>query len=189
MFACVGKRKRRFPFPNPSLSLKEEMTAWARRSKGKNGDVSIVSLARVMADTTHGYEFFEHTADIGIRAEGSTLAELFVRMAQGLTSLIAEDSSLQPNASRSIQLTADSAEALLLAWLQELLFWFSTDRFLPVEYQLDEVTPTTLRGQVRGDTFDPSRHIQGHEVKAITRHLLEVCERNGSWYGKVIVDI
>ena len=135
------------------------------------------------------YEFFEHTADIGIRAHGTTQAEMFERMAQGLTELIAEDSPLQLTASRSIQLTAENMEALLLAWLQELLFWFSTDRFLPVEYQLDEVTPTTLHGQVRGDTFDPSRHIQGREVKAITRHLLEVRQRNGTWYGQVIVDI
>ena len=142
-----------------------------------------------MADTMRGYEFFEHTADVGIRADGSTLAEMFERMAQGLTELIAEDSPIQPAASRSIQLTAENTEALLLAWLQELLFWFSTDRFLPVVYQLDEVTPTMLRGQVRGDTFDPSRHVQGHEVKAITHHLLEVRQRDGKWIGQVIVDI
>ena len=135
------------------------------------------------------YEFFDHTADVGLRAEAKTLAELFTRMAQGLTELIAEDSPLQPAISRSIRLTADSAEALLLAWLQELLFWFSTERFLPVQYELDEVSPTTLRGRVRGDTFDPSRHVQGREVKAITRHLLKVQQRNGTWYGQVIVDI
>ena len=135
------------------------------------------------------YEFFDHTADVGLRASGATLAELLTRMAQGLTELIAEDSPLQPASSRSIRLTADSAEALLLAWLQELLFWFSTERFLPVQYELDEVSPTTLRGRVRGDTFDPSRHVQGREVKAITRHLLKVQQRNGTWYGQVIVDI
>ena len=134
------------------------------------------------------YEFFDHTADVGLRASGATLAELLTRMAQGLTELIAEDSPLHPASSRSIRLTADSAEALLLAWLQELLFWFSTERFLPVQYELDEVSPTTLRGRVRGDTFDPSRHVQGREVKAIPRHLRKVQQRNGTWYGQVIVD-
>ena len=142
-----------------------------------------------MVEGAQGYEFFDHTADVGLRASGATLAELLTRMAQGLTELIAEDSPLQPASSRSIRLTADSAEALLLAWLQELLFWFSTERFLPVQYELDEVSPTTLRGRVRGDTFDPSRHVQGREVKAITRHLLKVQQRNGTWYGQVIVDI
>ena len=135
------------------------------------------------------YEFFDHTADIGIRAQGKTLRELFVRLARGLTELLAEDSQLTPRQARPIQLRAANADSLLLAWLQELLFWFSTDRFLAVEYALDEVTETALRGTVRGDTFDPARHAQGREVKAITRHLLEVEQRDGMWYGQVIVDI
>ena len=136
-----------------------------------------------------GHAFFDHTADIGIRAEADTLAELFVRMAQGLVELIAEDSALRSDQSRPIHLTAPDAESLLLAWLQELLFWFSTERFLPVQYHLEEVTPTSLRGELRGERFDASRHVQGREVKAITRHLLEVREQDGRWHGQVIVDI
>ncbi len=142
-----------------------------------------------MADVVKGYEFFDHTADIGIRAHGATLEELLIHMAQGLTELIAEDSILRPQSARSIQLAAENAELLLLAWLKELLFWFSTGRFLAVEYALKEVTPCALRGHVRGETFDPARHVQGREVKAITRHLLEVTERDGAWDGQVIVDI
>jgi SHS2 domain-containing protein len=136
-----------------------------------------------------GYEFFDHTADIGIRAQGATLNELFVQMAQALTELIAEDSILQPAARRTIQLFAKNETDLLLVWLQELLFWFSTDRFVPVAYDFDEVNATTLRGVLRGDIFDPARHTQGREVKAITRHLLEVKRSGDQWHGQVIVDI
>lgn len=136
-----------------------------------------------------GYKFFEHTADVGIRAQGASLAELFTRLAKGLVELLAEDSVLEPQQARPITLSAEDAESLLLAWLQELLFWFSAERFLPVHYALEEVTETSLRGQVRGDTFDPSCHAQGREVKAITRHLLSVEQRDGVWHGQVIVDI
>lgn len=142
-----------------------------------------------MAHAEKGYAFFEHTADVGIRASGATLAEVFIRLAQGLMELLVEDSVLESEMSRTIQLSADEASSLLLIWLQELLFWFSTDRFVAVEYALDDVTPTSLRGTVRGGTFDPARHVQGREVKAITRHLLEVEQRNGVWHGQVIVDI
>ena len=142
-----------------------------------------------MPDVQPAYEFFDHTADIGIRAHGPTLAAVFIGLAKGLVELVAEDSALTPKRTRTIQLQADDAEALLLAWLQELLFWFATDRFLAVEYTLEEVTPTTLRGRVAGETFEPARHVQGREVKAITRHLLQVQRRNGGWYGQVIVDI
>ena len=136
-----------------------------------------------------GYDFFDHTADIGIRARGATLAELFVQLARGLTELIAEDSRLQPGETRDIRLTAADSEALALVWLQELLYWFSIDRFLPAAFELDEVTETSVRGSVRGERFDPSRHVQGREVKAITRHLLSVRRENGEWRGEVIVDI
>ena len=142
-----------------------------------------------MVSRQPGYEFFDHTADIGIRAQGKTLQEILIHMARGLTELLAEDSQLEARAVRSIALTADDTAGLLLAWLQELLFWFSTDRFLPVEYALAQVTPTALRGEVRGDTFDLARHVQGREVKAITRHLLEVRQQDGVWQAQVIVDI
>jgi SHS2 domain-containing protein len=142
-----------------------------------------------MPSENKGYEFFEHTADVGIRASGQTLHELFIRMAQGLVELLAEDSKLKARQEKSIRLSADDAPSILLAWLQELLFWFSTERFLPVDYTLNDGTPTSLRGTVRGDTFDPSRHVQGREVKAITRHLLSVEQRAGVWHGQVIVDI
>ena len=135
------------------------------------------------------YEFFDHTADIGIRARGATLAELFEQLARGLTALIAEDSVLQPREARAIRLSADDAESLLLAWLQELLFWFSAGRFLAADYVLEEVTPTSLRGTVRGERFDPVRHVQGREVKAITRHRLSVRREDSAWTGEVIVDI
>ena len=143
----------------------------------------------ILMEPVKPYEFFEHTADVGIKAQGATLTQLFVHMAQGLVELIAEDSLLKPSQERPIQLSATDAESLLLAWLQELLFWFSTNRFLPTTYTLEEVTETSVRGTVRGGTFDPTRHVQGREVKAITRHLLEVSQRNGQWYGQVIVDI
>ena len=144
---------------------------------------------RSMTGAGRGYEFFDHTADVGIRAKGTTLEELFVRMARGLTELIAEDSGLQPRQSKLITLTSDGAEELLLAWLQELLFWFSTERFLPVQYTLSAVTQTALMGTVRGDVFDPARHVQGREVKAITRHQLRVRQVDNEWEAEVIVDI
>ncbi len=114
-----------------------------------------------MDNDAKGHVFFDHTADIGIRAEGPTLAEVFVRMAQGLTELIAEDSRLEARETRRIELAATDVELLLLAWLKEVLFWFSTTRFLPVEYAFDLVTETSLRGTVRGEAFDPARHVQG----------------------------
>ena len=142
-----------------------------------------------MPQAARAYEFFDHTADIGIRASAPTLAELFIRMAQGLTELLVEDSRVEARHSRRIELQAEDAPALLRAWLSELLYWFSTERFVPTAYQWDEVTPTQLHGVVQGDTFDPARHVQGREVKAITRHQLQAQPQDGGWRAQAIVDI
>jgi SHS2 domain-containing protein len=136
-----------------------------------------------------GYEFFDHTADIGIRAHGRAVDELLINFSRGLVELLVEGSVLQAREERRIELTADDIELLTLAWLKELLFWFSAHHFVPVQYRLTEATQTAVRGTIRGETFDPSRHLQGREVKAITRHALDVRQQDGMWCGQVIVDI
>ena len=136
-----------------------------------------------------GYEFFEHTADVGMRASGGSLAQLFTHAAQGLVALIAEDSALRSVETRAVRLRAASVEELLHAWLSELLMWFDTDRFLPAEYALGSVSATALEGEVRGERFDPARHTYGTEVKGITRHQFRVEQHDGQWTATIIFDV
>ena len=102
---------------------------------------------------------------------------------------MAEDSALRPVEARAVRLRAASVEALLHAWLTELLVWFDTDRFLPVEYALGSVSATALEGEVRGERFDPARHTSGAEVKGVTRHQFRVQQHAGRWEAQVIFDV
>ena len=142
-----------------------------------------------MSYPARGYEFFEHTADVGLRAYGETLEELFVHAAQGLITLLVEDSSIAPKEARPITLDANSVEELLRLWLQELLFWFNTDRFLPGSYQLEEITGGVLRARLTGERFDPSRHLHGVEVKGVTYHEFRVTQTADGWEASIIFDI
>ncbi len=108
-----------------------------------------------------GYEFFEHTADMGIRASGKTLAELLIRMAQGLTELLAEDSRLEPRLTRSIHLEADAADALLLAWLNELLFRAEVEQFFSRHITAIELEDETLQATVVGYRGTPRPLVKG----------------------------
>jgi SHS2 domain-containing protein len=135
------------------------------------------------------YEFFEHTADTGVRVYGKTLKDLFIHAAQGMTELLVENSLIAVTETRLIALSASSAEGLLRAWLKELLFWFATDRFLPGEYHLETITPTELRGRVLGERFDPARHAQGTEIKGVTYHWFRVEQTPSGWEAELIVDV
>ena len=136
-----------------------------------------------------GYEFFEHTADTGLRIYGRTLEELFTNAAKGLVELLVEDSPVAATETRMMALSAASLETLLQRWLKELLFWFATDRFLPGHYQLDEMTRTALRARVTGERFDPMRHAQGTEVKGVTYHQFRVEQTANGWEAEIIFDV
>ena len=136
-----------------------------------------------------GYEFFEHTADVGLRILGATLQELFIHAAQGLTALLVEESPVDKTETRPMQLTAPSVPELLRLWLNELLFWFNTDRFLFAEATFTTLTATALQAQVAGERFHPARHAQGTEVKGVTYHQFQVVQTPQGWHAEIIVDV
>ncbi len=139
--------------------------------------------------TQHGYEFFEHTADVGLRAFGSTREELFLHAARGLVELLIEDSPVASTESKAIRLQEKSIEELLKRWLKELLFTFHTEHFLPAGCTFDALTDTELRGSLHGERFDPAKHRQGTEVKGVTSHQFHVQQTAHGWEASVIFDV
>jgi SHS2 domain-containing protein len=135
------------------------------------------------------HELFEHTADLGLRATAPDLPSLFTEMAKCLLSAMVEDpASVQPREEVGIELSSTNREFLLFDWLKELLLRFETDHWLFAAFDV-QVTDAGLTATVRGETYDPERHVLAHEVKAITYHALKVEQHGGEWLAEVIVDI
>jgi SHS2 domain-containing protein len=135
------------------------------------------------------YEFFSHTADLGLRVRATTLDELFGDAAHGLTAMVVADAAvLRAVEERRFELSADSNEYLLFDWLSELLFAFESEALLFCEFDV-LVDAGRLEAVCRGERADAKRHRLEHEVKAITYHGLCVEERDGAWIAEVIVDI
>ena len=141
------------------------------------------------ADTERGYEFFEHTADIGLRVTGNTLTELFIHAANGLVAIVTDESVIEAKETRPIALTAVSVEGLLRVWLTELIVWFDAECFVPASYELKYINETKLQGAIRGERFNPSRHAAGVEVKGVTYHQFRVERTDGGWQANVIFDV
>ena len=132
------------------------------------------------------YEEIEHTADVGIRAYGRTLDEIFANAAEGMFSLIADLSKVRPVGEAEVRLTAEDIPTLLLRWLTELLYVHETDRLLFSSCEA-KVTGTSLVGRARGEAIDKSRHELKLAIKAVTRHRLTVDPAKG--VAEVIFDI
>ena len=136
-----------------------------------------------------GFELLEHTADLGVVGRGGDLAEALAWTATGMFSIIAD---LDTVASlETIHVSVDSAdpEALAVDWLNELLFRFEAEGFLPKEFHMSvSETGTALEAWCVGEPVDPTRHRIRSSVKAATYHALDV-SHDGEWRIRVILDI
>lgn len=134
------------------------------------------------------FELLEHTADIRIAAYGKDLQEVFVNMAFGLFSQIAELGQVQERESRDISIVSADVEGLLIDWLNELLFIFDVDNLVLKRFVIKEFQPMLLRATVYGERMDPTRHTIYTGVKAATYHQLEIEEKDGVT-ARVIFDV
>ena len=135
------------------------------------------------------YELFEHTADLGLRVQATSLEALFVEAARGVLAMfVADPASVRPLTTKSITLSSDDPTYLLFDWLSELLFAFESERLLLSEFDV-KIDGSQLTAICRGETMDSTRHRMEHEVKAITYHGLRLEQNATGWFAEVIVDI
>lgn len=125
------------------------------------------------------FEVIEHTADAGIVAYGRDLREAFANAAHGMFSLIVEPADQSEDFCRDIDLTSSDSEALLVDWLNELIFIFEVDRVILSSFDIADLSQTRLRARVCGSTIDPARHKLIAQVKAATYHSLRIEESEG----------
>ena len=138
------------------------------------------------------YEYLEHTGDIGIRAYGATLEELFINAAQGLLEAIADVSTVDATTETDIEVSAESLEELMVAWLDELNFRHEVEEafFQRVEIREISEAPYCLTAIAYGEPVDFAKHVVYTEIKSITYHQL-IVERtpDNRWIAQVIFDL
>lgn len=142
-----------------------------------------------MSVRNDGFRILDHTADIGLEAHGRDLAELFANAARGMFSVITDLDSIQPTQPVPVSLTADGLEDLLVAWLSELLYLFSTRNMLFGRFEISEIDDHHIQATAFGQPVDPSRHELLTEIKAVTFHDLKLEKVNDAWQAKVLFDI
>lgn len=121
------------------------------------------------------FEYFEHTADVGIRAWGPSLDVAFGEAAKGLIGNMVDTSQAKPVGEARIELEAENVERLLFAFLDELLDIFYTRMWVLAEIDVRIAGEgRKLTAILRGEAYDATRHGHVHEIKAMTWHGLKV---------------
>jgi SHS2 domain-containing protein len=140
-----------------------------------------------------GFELLEHTADVGIRARGPTLEEAFEQATLGLAEV---QGALAPGREGvlglgervAVQVSAPDPGALLVDWLNEVLWLAETRQAAVAGVRVERVAAAVASGSVVLDSGGPAP--DGTFVKAVTYHRLRVePDPEGGWLVEVYLDV
>lgn len=130
------------------------------------------------------FQEIEHTADLAMRVRGRTLADLFVNAATGLYDLVTDLRQMQAAVERAVEVTGLDVEALLVNWLNELLYMTEVDGLMFGQFEIVELGPGRLRAVARGQVGAPLRKY----VKAATFHDLHIRQVGDGYETTIVLD-
>ena len=139
------------------------------------------------------FEIIDHTADIGLIAWGKSIEELFANAALGMFHIIANQKDLE-NAKRDfeeeVNVEAIDYEALLVNWLNELLYLFEVKKVLLNYFVVESMGQCFIKAKVAGSRvgFKDQRILRC--IKACTYYQTKIEEvRPGLFRAQVYFDI
>ncbi len=135
------------------------------------------------------YRLITHTADLGMLVRGVDLPDLFVQAGWAFFDIMMEARRIDLKQERMIKVTAIDQEALLVAWLGELLYLFETQHLVFGKFLIHSMTPQSLQTLGWGELFDLKKHHLKSTIKAVTYHQLRIWEEKGVWRARVIFDL
>ena len=135
------------------------------------------------------FEILEHPADVGFRARGATLEELFANAALALISVAGETRAVEERERRNIEATGDDTESLLYAWLSEIVAVADADRLVLGRVEVTSLGEGQVTGVAYGEIYNHERHRAGTAIKAVTFHKFFVKQSPTGWVAEVFLDV
>ena len=132
---------------------------------------------------------FAHEADVGIRGNGSTLADAFAGAATAMTSVICDPDRIADREAVTFECAAPDNELLLVDWLNALIYEMATRRMLFSRFDVG-IDDHHLTATAWGEPIDISRHQPAAEVKGASYCELAVGQQaDGGWLAQCVVDV
>ena len=134
------------------------------------------------------YEYFEATADIGLKAYGKDLNEAFENAGLAIFNIISDTSGIDAVREIEFEVTSEDEVSLLYDYLEELLFYHEIEFMLFSEFHVEIDDDLHLRAKIIGEEIDWNKHERKTEIKAITFHMMDV-KRTSHVELQAIVDL
>jgi SHS2 domain-containing protein len=119
----------------------------------------------------------EHTGELELHLEAASLDELFGEAARALAEIMGGPLRMPPEGAwEEVRLHATDRDALLVDWLNELIFRSERDKKIFDEIHVTHASEHALVAAIRGRVTEEVRL----HVKAATFHKLEITELVGA---------
>jgi SHS2 domain-containing protein len=132
-----------------------------------------------------GYEEIEHTADWSLRVKGQDLGELFRNAAFGMAGLMGISTENGPLHIYRLELKAEDPEALLVAFLEEILYRVEFTAESVEDINFSSISTNALSAAI---TYLPVVEVE-KAIKAVTFHLLEILESERGFETVIVFDV
>ncbi len=143
-----------------------------------------------MAERRIQYEHLEHKPDSGFKVVAPSLERLYIDAALALTDQMVTLDQIKEDSKQVVTITAPDKEALLVRWLNEILFLFEKHKFLARRITFQSFDGKSIQATLIGDTYEPTRHGHVSEIKAVTYHQLKVGHSDTeNFFAQVFLDL
>lgn len=134
------------------------------------------------------YEVINHTADTGVKAYGENLPELFENAACGMRDVMVDPGTVRPVRQLNIEVDGKDIEELLVAWLNDIIYLFDAQGFIPSSFKILELEKQRLLAEIHGEHINRDVHELRSGIKAVTYHMLSIKKADG-WSATVVFDV
>ncbi len=143
--------------------------------------------ALVSANPQHGFDYFEHDADIGVIGRGRRVEDAFEQAASAMFALMVEASAIRPQRRIAVAFDEPDVELALVTWLNALLGEARRHGLVLGRFRLQR-DGEHWSGEAAGEPWNASMAC-GVEVKGATLTALQVSERPGAAEARCVVDV
>jgi len=84
-----------------------------------------------------------------------------------------------------VELSAEDYESLLVAWLQELLYYTESEGLVFSEFKVELLDPPQLKAEVSGEKSERLDKV----IKAVTYHNLNIRQTNEGYETTIVFDV
>jgi SHS2 domain-containing protein len=135
------------------------------------------------------YRTIKRSSDLAVKIFGKSQAELFANSGFALFDLLTYIDRVEPSEQMTLEVEGADRDDLMVNWMRELLYLYQGSGYLLKEFVVKEVKDNYIRGEVRGEKFDPDRHEIQREISAVASHQGRMEKTGEQWTAQVVLEL